>query len=119
MATNTGAATNTGGISEAGSSKASPSPAVSQANLDGASSSRRECRDTVTIQGPRNDIGKGDDATKVKATVDRSDAGRLMITFHNVGTEGKGKGKLVEGSEIRGNCDEAVDMLGQMGIGQN
>lgn len=75
------------------------------------------------MYGPRQDDGQEinkDGAAKVKATVKRGQAGRLMVTFHNSTIDIKGKGKEVlidENVEQQGkDCDEAVDMFDQMSL---
>lgn len=75
------------------------------------------------MYGPRQDNGQEinkDGAVKVKATVNRGQAGRLMVTFHNYTIDSKGKGKEVlvaENVEQQGKeCDEAVDMFDQMSL---
>lgn len=63
---------------------------------------------TITVYGPRHAKNAGDEegGGKVKATVDTSDAQRLVVTFHNLDLKGKGND---EGNDKAKAKDKAKD----------
>lgn len=93
---------------------ASPAPCVANPSLWRSG----RVRNAITVQGPRQDTTEQLDyncsdhgARKVKATVNRSITGRMLVTFHNLVVQSKNTPVVQDEEKQAENCDEAVGFL--------